>query len=118
MGNNKIGGLANRVIKNHLKARQKYESNGLALALQKLSNLTEREFQIMQLIYEEHTNEQMAEKLFISLTTVISHRKKMYKKLGVSGTVGLVKFICNCGAHTLKHTDLHPKKLNNLTNHK
>lgn len=107
MGNKQIGGLVSRVIKNQLKARQKYESNGLARELEKLGSLSEREFQIMQLIYAECTNQEIAGKLFISITTVISHRKRLYQKLGVTNTVALIKLISNTGANTLKYTDLH-----------
>lgn len=54
--------------------------------------LTEREKEILRLVCEEYSNAQIAEKLFISVGTVDTHRKNIIGKLGVNNTVGLVKF--------------------------
>lgn len=54
--------------------------------------LTEREKEILKLVCEEYSNAQIAEKLFISVGTVDTHRKNIIGKLGVNNTVGLVKF--------------------------
>ncbi|QJB35104.1 response regulator transcription factor [Chitinophaga oryzae] len=53
--------------------------------------LTRREKEILQLIAEEHSNQQIAEKLFISLRTVETHRLNLTQKLAVKNTAGLVK---------------------------
>jgi two-component system, NarL family, response regulator NreC len=54
--------------------------------------LTKREIEILQLICREHTNQQIAEQLFLSVGTVDTHRKNIIQKLGVNNTVGLVRY--------------------------
>jgi two-component system, NarL family, response regulator NreC len=54
--------------------------------------LTPREMQILELICKEYSNAEIAEKLFLSVSTIETHRKKIISKLGVNNTVGLVKF--------------------------
>jgi DNA-binding NarL/FixJ family response regulator len=53
--------------------------------------LTKREKEVLQLIALEHTTNEMAEKLFISLNTVETHRKNILRKLKVRNSVGIVK---------------------------
>ena len=53
-------------------------------------SLSRREKEILQLIIEECTTAEIAEKLFISVGTVESHRRNMISKLGVRNTAGLV----------------------------
>lgn len=53
-------------------------------------SLSRREKEILQLIIDEHTTAEIAEKLFISFGTVESHRRNMISKLGVRNTAGLV----------------------------
>lgn len=53
-------------------------------------NLSEREIEVTKLVCLEYTNEQIAEKLFISKRTVESHRQRILDKIGVKNTVGLV----------------------------
>ena len=54
--------------------------------------LTKREKEILGLITEGLTNLQVAEKLFISVETVDSHRKNLYNKLNVKNTVMLMRY--------------------------
>lgn len=54
--------------------------------------LSKREIEILRLICEEFSNAEIAEKLFLSVSTIETHRKKLISKLGVNNTVGLVKF--------------------------
>lgn len=54
--------------------------------------LTDRENEIIVLISEGYTNEQIAEMLFISKHTVNTHRKNILAKLGVKNTAGIVMF--------------------------
>ncbi len=54
--------------------------------------LSKREIEILILICQEYSNSEIAEKLFLSISTVETHRKNLIAKLGVSNTVGLVKF--------------------------
>lgn len=53
--------------------------------------LTKREKEILKMIAEENTNQQIAEALFISLRTVETHRLNITQKLGVKNAAGLVK---------------------------
>ena len=54
--------------------------------------LTKREKEILQLIAEGLTNIQIAEKLFISIDTVDTHRKNLHHKLNVKNTATLIRF--------------------------
>ena len=54
--------------------------------------LTERERQILQMIAEGCTNNQIAEKLLISVRTVDTHRKNIMAKLNIHNVAGLVKY--------------------------
>ncbi|QHW00133.1 response regulator [Spirosoma endbachense] len=53
--------------------------------------LTDRETQIVSLILDELSSNQIAERLFISFNTVETHRKRIYQKLGVTTSLGLMK---------------------------
>ena len=53
--------------------------------------LTKREKEILSLISEGYTTNQMAEKLFISPLTVESHRKNLLTKLNVNNTASLIR---------------------------
>ena len=53
--------------------------------------ITRREKEILKLIVEENTNQDIAGKLFLSLRTVENHRNNLLQKLQVKNTAGLVK---------------------------
>ncbi|MCA6364225.1 MAG: response regulator transcription factor [Bacteroidetes bacterium] len=53
--------------------------------------LTRREEEILRLIARECTTPEIAEKLFIAASTVETHRRNLIAKLGVKGTLGLVR---------------------------
>lgn len=53
--------------------------------------LSIREKQILALIVKEYTNPEIAERLFISLKTVETHRSNLISKLNVRNTAGLVR---------------------------
>ncbi|MBO9199033.1 MULTISPECIES: response regulator [Niastella] len=54
--------------------------------------LSKREIEVLTLICKEYSNSDIAKKLFLSVSTVETHRKNLIAKLGVNNTVGLVKF--------------------------
>ncbi len=56
-------------------------------------NLTKRELEILRLIRDNHTNQEMADKLFLSIYTIETHRKNIMQKLGVHKPAALIKFI-------------------------
>jgi len=57
-----------------------------------IPKLTRREREILALILEEHTTAEIAGKLFLSLSTIETHRKNLLSKFGVRNTAGLVRF--------------------------
>lgn len=59
--------------------------------------LTQREIEILKLISEEFSNPEIAEKLFISIRTVDTHRRNLLEKLNVKNTAGLVKYAIRHG---------------------
>ena len=65
--------------------KKKSENEGLPL-------LTKREKQVLELIAEGFTNPQIADKLFLDVTTINSHRKNMLTKYNLSNTAVLIKF--------------------------
>lgn len=66
-------------------------------AKQKISNsfpkLSRREKDVLRLIMNEKTTQEIAEKLNISFGTVETHRRNMLIKTGARNTVGLVKLV-------------------------
>jgi len=57
----------------------------------KTRKLTRREEEVLDLIIEEHTTREIAEKLFISSCTAETHRINIIRKLGVRNTAGIVR---------------------------
>jgi len=53
--------------------------------------LTKRESEILALIASEHSNQEIADKLFVSVRTVESHRHSLNQKLNSKNSAGLVK---------------------------
>ena len=56
-------------------------------------NLTKREKEILLLLKGELTNQQIADKLFLSVYTIETHRKNIMQKLGLKSPAALHKFI-------------------------
>ena len=56
-----------------------------------IPKLTVREKEILNLIIQEFTTEEIAVKLFVSTKTVESHRSNLIQKLGVKNSAGLVR---------------------------
>lgn len=55
-------------------------------------HITDRELEILELIVKEFTNQEIAEKLYISSRTVDAHRRNLLQKTGARNTAGLVKY--------------------------
>ncbi|HAD12118.1 MAG TPA: DNA-binding response regulator [Saprospirales bacterium] len=64
--------------------------------------LTIREKEVLQLICQELTTQEIGEKLFISNRTVEGHRNNMLAKLGCRNTAGLVVYAIRNGLVELK----------------
>lgn len=54
--------------------------------------LTERELEILILIAREFSSQQIADKLFISINTVESHRKNIFRKLDIKNIAGIIRY--------------------------
>lgn len=54
--------------------------------------LTKREMEILKLICDGYSSKDIGEKLFISINTVETHRKRILMKLNVKNSVGVVKY--------------------------
>jgi len=59
--------------------------------------LTAREREILKLIAEGHTSREIADKLFISLKTVLGHRTKIMEKLDLHNRTELIKYAMRKG---------------------
>lgn len=54
--------------------------------------LSAREKEVLKLIAMEHTNQEIADKLFISVRTVDSHKRNLLEKTGAKNIAGLVMY--------------------------
>jgi len=57
-----------------------------------ISNLSSRQIEILKLWGESHTNQEIADRFFISVRTVESHKNHIMQKLNLKSTVDMVKF--------------------------
>jgi two-component system, NarL family, response regulator NreC len=62
--------------------------------------LTDREREVLRLLALGHTNQEIAEKLYISVRTVESHRAHILQKLALSSRADLVKYALDEGLLT------------------
>lgn len=59
-------------------------------SLSKSLQVTEREQEVLDLLCQEYTTAEIAEKLFVSTRTVETHRKNLMEKLGAKNTAGII----------------------------
>ncbi len=59
--------------------------------------ISEREKQVLRLLAEGHSNQEVADILCISRKTVENHRANIVRKTGVQGQVGLIKYAARIG---------------------
>jgi DNA-binding NarL/FixJ family response regulator len=64
-------------------------ATGLA---QELRTLTPREIEVLKLVAEGHTNQEIADRLVLSIKTVQAHRANVMEKLGLRDITHLVRF--------------------------
>lgn len=82
---------ANQALLDHLR-------HGIAsTTIGGLPELTRREQQILKLIAQEMTTQEIAAHLHISLNTVDTHRKNLLGKLGAKNTAGLIRIAMEKG---------------------
>lgn len=76
-------------------------SKSKKLTLNVNGELSNREIEVLKLICLEHTNQEIAEQLFLSKRTVESHRQRILEKVGAKNTVGLVVYAIANDIHSL-----------------
>lgn len=69
---------------------------------EQIIDITNREKEVLQLICEECTTQEIADRLFISVRTVDGHRNNLLSKLGCRNTAGLVVYALQNGLVNLK----------------
>ncbi|TDQ08417.1 response regulator transcription factor [Pedobacter metabolipauper] len=78
--------------KDHLMLVSYMKGKSKSHDLNAIRNLSEREIEVIKLICLEYTNDEIADKLFLSRRTVESHRQRILDKIGAKNTVGLVVY--------------------------
>lgn len=76
--------LLNRYISN-LKADELNQNTDI-------NSLSSRQIEILKLWGESHTNQEIADRFFISVRTVESHKNHIMQKLNLKSTVDMIKF--------------------------
>jgi DNA-binding NarL/FixJ family response regulator len=64
---------------------------------EQIEKLTSREIEILKLITMEYSTGQIADKLYISVPTVESHRGNLMKKLNTKSAIGMAKYAMRHG---------------------
>lgn len=80
--------IANIILKSYISGVK----NGDEISEKKPRNLTRREIQILKLVCNGMTNNQIADGLFISIRTVNTHKTNIMQKLELKTTADLIKF--------------------------
>lgn len=66
-------------------------------------NLTVKEMLVLEHIWKEKSNAEIAEELIISVSTAETHRKNIMKKIGAKNVVSLIKYIFKNKLFTSAH---------------
>lgn len=61
------------------------------------AGLNERETAVLQLLCQEHSNAEIADRLFLSVRTVEGYRTRLFEKIGARNIVGLVIYAVKKG---------------------
>lgn len=62
-----------------------------------LADLNHREKEVLKLVCEEYSNQEIAQKLFVSTRTVEGYRSRLFEKSGAKNLAGLVLFAVKRG---------------------
>jgi DNA-binding NarL/FixJ family response regulator len=80
---------------------QYMNSRSKNITLSTNENLSPRETEVLKLICQEHTNQEIADQLFLSKRTIESHRQRILEKIGAKNTVGIVVYAIANNIHPL-----------------
>lgn len=73
------------------------EAPNPALSRPDAPKLTERESEVLRLVALGHTNQEIAETLYLSVKTVESYKGRLMEKLGLRGRAALVRYAVDAG---------------------
>ncbi|MFO8067422.1 MAG: response regulator transcription factor [Bacteroidales bacterium] len=76
--------ISEEIVRNY--ANKKKKSSGV------MPNLTKRELEVLQLFAEGYNNSEIAEKLFLSVRTIESHKNHILQKTNMKNSVELIKY--------------------------
>ncbi len=85
-GKNFLGEIANEIIIQSISHSEKNTTS-----INPFPSLSRREKEVLELILDERTTQEIADRLFISFGTVETHRRNMLTKTGARNTAGLVR---------------------------
>ena len=60
-------------------------------------NFTERELEVIHLLFEELTTEEIAERTFLSPRTIHGHRGRILEKTKARNVIGIIKYAVKNG---------------------
>ena len=83
--------ISKKVVETYLSPRQE------STPLERFKQLTNREREVFQLISEGYSTKQIAEMLYVSISTIKSHRANIMEKLGIESAVQLLHFAIQLG---------------------
>jgi DNA-binding NarL/FixJ family response regulator len=83
--------IADQVLSDYFSDKSKREIKKQA------DPLSEREREVLRLLAEGHSNQEVADTLYISRKTVENHRANIVRKTGIQGQVGLTKYAARIG---------------------
>lgn len=81
------GKVIDAILEKHFPKKQHYDA----------PNLSQREIEIVELVAQGMTNSEIAQKLFLSIHTVSTHRKNILRKLHVKSASELVLYAIKTG---------------------
>ncbi|MDR7522252.1 MAG: response regulator transcription factor [Armatimonadota bacterium] len=84
--------VAKSVVQDYLRRLERGEAER-----KPYDGLTEREREVLTLIADGHTNQEIANRLFISIKTVQTHRAHIFEKLGLHDRTELVRYAIRVG---------------------
>jgi DNA-binding NarL/FixJ family response regulator len=83
--------IADQVLSDYFRDKSKREIK------EQSDPLSEREKEVLRLLAEGHSNQEVADTLYISRKTVENHRANIIRKTGIQGQVGLTKYAARIG---------------------
>lgn len=82
----------NKAYRNRLFTEALYWNSECSLVGHGNTNFDDREKRVLQLMWQEKNNQEIADELFLSIRTVEKIRQNMKSKLGVKSTIGLLRY--------------------------